>query len=571
MLLHIHLKNYLTMDNISINLKSGLTCLTGETGAGKSILIDAIAYTLGAKCDKQVIQANKQQCILSLTFETNCKNNINSFLKMNNFPESEGICIIRRTIPTEGRSRYFLNDIPCSQNTIKLLAPNLIQISGQFQQQSILQKKHHIWLDAHLKNKTLLHDVKELYRKWRISEKDLSEQLQLIQQQKQQQSLLNYQLQELEEFAPCDTEYQDLYQRQKTIQNIAQTSQQLTECQQLLGGETQSSCLESLSKAVNILEKLNLNHYQQETRTSLTQSIHSMQQAQIELENASLEIQKIQQKITHKDYSDINLVERRLDQYYSFARKHQIQPTEIFAKLSALRQQLKLQQTNTNILQELTKDRDNNKKIFMQNATKLSAERKKSAVKLQKQLNDYMQQLAMPFSSCNISVNHDENNPSETGVDQVQIQIKTNPAQPFLPLNKVASGGELSRIVLALTVIYTKSHSTPTLIFDEIDTGIGGNTAMVVAKLIQELSEHTQVLCITHLAQVAAHATEQMKIEKNLNKHNIISNTLCTLDEQGRIKEIARMIGGDKSLNTAQQHAEKLLQAGNKNNHKQVK
>lgn len=583
MLQQIQLKNYIAIEQQELNFTSGLICFTGETGAGKSIWINAIAIACGQRCDKRIIRPGAKQCSICISFDVSQLKSAQQWLQQHGFtdepsdapgdapsntsgdldentptniysdqpiaaaahtqPEATApmLCVIRRSINQQGRSRYYINDTACTLASIKQLAPQLMQMHTQHVSFSMQQPKQQLhWLDYQLdlKNRQIQQKTADYFHVWQKTERELIHVKQQQQSLQQQHALLHYQLQELKTFSPKPNEWETLHQQQRALQQHSETQHAYQVALEQLQQSETANCLQLLHTSLKALKNSPLNQ-----EKTLQNICHSLEQAQIEIEEACSDLQALQQA------DDTSLaqpqIEQRLQAMHQLARKHQVKPEELAQQLSHIEQRLQQSDQLQQQLQQLEETCEQQKNNYMQTAQKLSLARQRIAKILQKKLSDYMQQLAMPKSYAEIQVHSDPQHPHATGLDQVQINISTNPQQPAQALHKVASGGELSRIALAMAVINADRQISPCLIFDEIDSGIGGQTGHVVGKLLQRTSQKRQVVCITHLTQVAHLAQQHIQVSKNINsQNNQVNMRAKILTKTQRKAELARMVGG---------------------------
>ncbi len=529
-----------------------MTAITGETGAGKSIVIDALDIALGERADPKLIRAGTNRCEINLIFNVKHIPLAKNWLQENMIDIDDDECIIRRLILREGRSRAFINGSSVTLQQLRDLALLLVQIHGQHQHHALIRKdEQRLIIDRFLQNQSLLTTVQHAFQEWQQVKRNIHDLLQGNSDHLSEQSLLTYQAEELAALNLADGEWEQLNQEQKQLAHAEQLLQQLQCSLDCLSDNPDISVVHLLNQAQAALQSVQNFHQ------SIDSCYECLTNALIHVEEAISEIKQVSSSISI-DSDRLQQTDQRLKQLYDISRKYQTSPENLIE----LQQQIntkrdKLMQKNQNM--DLLKAQEKTlRQHFMDAAKKLSQQRQKAANKLEKQITKSMQMLGMPEGKLRILVETNHDNPHAYGIDQVEFQTTTNPGQPLQSLAKVASGGELSRISLAIQVITAQCDNTPTLIFDEVDVGIGGATAEIVGKLLRQLGKTTQILCITHLGQVAAQGQQQVKIEKYKEAKQTMSK-LTLLSNEQRINEIARMIGGVKITQQTLAHAQELL------------
>ena len=551
MLVHLSIKNYAIVDHLDLELMSGMSVITGETGAGKSIMLDALGLSLGDRCDSSVVRQGADKADILATFELADIPEAKQWLIDHDLANEE-VCILRRVINQDGRSRGYINGTPCPLSHLKELGEWLIDIHSQHEHQSLLKTDtHRALLDNYAGNTLLVEEVRLVAQQWRQTEQKLKQLSGDSEEQQAKQQLLSYQLDELEKLALSDNEVEQLEEEQR---NLSQADTILSACQQVLDAcsNDDTNIISTLSMSIRRLMSF------KEPVEGLSEAISLFNNAQIQLEEA---IDEVHHFVDHfeADPSRQQQVEERLDTIYSLARKHHVQPIELIALTTKLQQELASIHADDEQLVILADELALLVGKYQQLATKLSAERKKAAEKLAKAVQKEMQTLGMPGGQFTISLKPLISlDPTPHGLESIEFLVSANPGQPLRALNKVASGGELSRISLAIQVITAQTSRVPTLVFDEVDVGIGGPTAEIVGKLLRTLGEKGQVLTVTHLPQVAAQGHQHLFVHKERHK-NSTQTAVSLLTKQQRIEEVARMLGGVDLTKESLAHAEKLL------------
>lgn len=551
MLLHLSIQNYAIVEHLDLDLMSGMTVITGETGAGKSIMLDALGLALGDRCDSSVVRQGADKADILATFDLATIPEAKAWLVEHDLVNDD-LCILRRVINHDGRSRGYINGTPCPLSHLKLLGELLIDIHSQHEHQSLLKlETHRQLLDDFAGTRALAEQVKQLAQQWKQTQLTLQRLSSNSEEQQAKQQLLSYQLEELEKLALVDNEVEQLEAEQR---NLSQADTIISACQQVLDtcSNDEANVISALSMSVRRLTGF------KEPIDGLTEATSLLSNAQIQLEEAIAEINRF---VDHFDVDPLRQqqVEERLDTIYSLARKHHIQPTELADLTQRLQEELASIEAGDEKLDELVNSLGALAEEYQVVADKLSSQRKKAAVKLAKAVQQEMQTLGMPGGQFTIELTRVDSKELQLyGLETIEFLVSGNPGQPVRPLNKVASGGELSRISLAIQVITAQTSRVPTLVFDEVDVGIGGPTAEIVGKLLRKLGEKGQVLTVTHLPQVAAQGHHHLFVHKARTK-NSTQTAVTALDKQQRVEELARMLGGVDLTKESLAHAEKML------------
>lgn len=555
MLNQLTVQHFAIVQFLELEFSGGMTTITGETGAGKSIAIDALGLCLGSRADANMVRVGTDKAEISARFTLSDTPNAKQWL-VNNDLENEddnNECLLRRTINKEGRSRAYINGTPIPLSQLKSLGQLLVNIHGQHAHQSLLKSDIQLSIiDEYAAHHQLLQKVKDTYQGWHFLNKQLKQQ-QLNQQEKvARKQLLEYQIQELDEFSLGEEEFEQIETEHKRLANSGSL---VESCQmsltQLSEGE-EFDALTLLRSSVSTLEK------QLENDKNLENIITTLQEAVIQIEDANDELRHFSENL-ELDPEQFQLLETRMSDALTLARKHQVQPELLFAHHQKLNKEFKQLSSGELQIEQLTADLKAAEDNYYQHAKKLSQSRSRYAKELSKKITKSIQSLNMQEGIFHIELiesNHKALSP--LGLDNIEFQVKTNAGQTLQNLVKVASGGELSRIGLAMQVIISQRVATPTLIFDEVDVGISGATASVVGKLLRSLGESTQIFCVTHLPQVAGNGHQQMYVDKQSNGKNT-NTTMVKLTEKDRLNELARLLGGDSITAHTLANAQELL------------
>lgn len=550
MLTGIHIKDFAIVESLDLDCHPGMTVITGETGAGKSIMLDALGLVLGDRADAQSVRPGAERCDISASFDLSALPAAQHYLQEQALSDDEE-CILRRTISREGRSKSYINQHPVTLTQLKTFGEFIIQIHSQHAQQLLLRPEHQRqWLDQYAHVNKLLSKVSELATLYHQKEKAL-EQLRAQVGNPDQLALFQYQLQELDELDCKPGEFESLESAFKLASKAEQTLDHLQAARDLLD-EQDPNIISLLNQAMRSLSGIKIES------NELTSIHECLQQAQIQCEEASAQLQDYQASLD-ADPQTLQKMESRLDKIHALARKHHCEPEQLVDQHLRLKEKLFTLQNSEDATQALEQAMRQLLQEYRETAAELTQKRQAAAKTFAKKIEQHIHQLGMPKGQVEIQVTPDlQADPCQTGQDKIEFLVRTNPGLPLSPLAKVASGGELSRISLAIQVITAQKEQTATLIFDEVDVGIGGSTAAIVGRLLRELGQHTQVICVTHQPQVAACGHQHLRVEKISQKGQTTSH-ISSLTPKQRIDEIARMLGGLTITETTTAHAEALM------------
>ncbi len=553
MLRNIHIHHLAVVDELNLDLQPGMTVLTGETGAGKSILIDALSLALGDRADSGVIRAGQARADISANFDLNGLVNIHDWLSKQEL-DDDGQCLIRRTVNRDGPSRGYINGRPVPMQSLRELGEMLVDIHGQHAHQSLLRRgAQRQALDAYAGHQKLIDGVASQYRHWRNLRERLDELTSSRTQREDRLELLHYQVQELQELALNGDELTALEEEHDRLANLNQLREGSQQVLQLLIENEDSALADSLERAANELERLlgfdaRLGNIMQTVRDAAIQTSEAGHELRDYLEGLSLDPERLRE------------IDQRLGLIHDLSRKHQVSAAE----LPALQQQLENELAtlkNADVALDVTaRELAATETAYRRAADKLRASRQRAAKKLAKAVSENMRQLGMKDGRFEIVLETQENY-SANGLERVEFLVSANPGQPPQALAKVASGGELARISLAIQVITVGTSSIPTLIFDEVDVGIGGGIAEIVGRLLRNLGHERQVLCVTHQPQVASLAHQHLQVHKQSNK-KATTTEVSSLTAAARVAEIARMLGGLEITRQTLSHAQEMIERG---------
>jgi DNA repair protein RecN (Recombination protein N) len=556
MLTHLTVDNYAIAEHIEAEFTAGMTVLTGETGAGKSILLDALGLALGDRADASVVRAGAERADINAAFDVSKIKEAQAWLETRDLLAGDE-CLLRRTITSEGRSRGFINGQPATLHDLKAIGELLIDIYSQHAHQSLLQRaQQRKLLDAYAGTEALADAVKTLAQEYMHN----AEQLDRLSNQRDEVTarvqLLSYQVAELDKLDLGTDEIDTLENERRTLANGEQI-QRNSQHALALCREGEINVVNILNQALKSLGDLDGK------QSALIQAEDMLNSALIQVEEASHELQHYVDGF-ELDPQRLIEVEARLDAIYDIARKHRVQPQQLFDLHAQLRAELQGVAGSGERIEQLQAELKILRTNYDKQANELSKRRQLAAQKLQKQIEKQLQALAMGGCHFNVALNLREtaaremSAPHVHGNEEVEFLISTNPGTPPQPLNRIASGGELSRISLAIQVITAQTSAIPTLVFDEVDVGIGGATAEVVGNLLRELGSRGQVFCVTHQPQVASKGHQHFSVEKIAEKKTVRTQ-LRKLNESEKIGEIARMLGGITITEQSRAHAKEML------------
>ncbi|RYJ63735.1 DNA repair protein RecN [Pseudomonas songnenensis] len=552
MLVHLSVHNYAIVEHLDLELKRGMSVISGETGAGKSIMLDALGLTLGDRADSSVVRTGADKADILASFDLDDIPDARAWLAERDM-DNDGPCILRRVITAEGRSRGYINGTPCPQGDLKALGELLIDIHGQHEHQSLLKTDtHRRLLDEFSGSQELARQVQLAAQRWRQTRQTLERLSNSGDEQRARHQLLSYQLEELENLALGESELEQLEQEHK---NLANAEQLLGACRQVMELCSESDAGNVLSALTSSLQRL--TGFQNQPQ-ALSEAVNLLASAQIQVEEAIGELNRF---VDHFDADPERqqTLEERLDTIYTLARKHRVQPSELPSLHLQLLEELEGLNADDEAVERLGEELAAYARHYEEKAGELSRMRQVAADQLASAVEVEIQRLGMPGGRFSVQLKPAaEGELMPYGLEQVEFLVSANPGQPLRPLAKVASGGELSRISLAIQVITAQTSRVPTLVFDEVDVGIGGPTAEIVGQLLRRLGERGQVLTVTHLPQVAAQGHHHLFVHKARGADET-RTAVTELDQAGRVEEIARMLGGVDLTEQSLAHARQMV------------
>jgi len=553
MLSHLSILNFTLVERLDLDLKAGMTVITGETGAGKSVLLEALGQALGDRADASRVRLGCKRADISATFELDDNPRAQHWLAQNDLaqPDTPNQCLLRRTLTCEGRSKAYINGYPATLTQLRELGDMLMDIHSQHEHQSLLVKDNHRrLLDEYAGNGPLTQQVKHAYLAWQ----ELAEQLQHRRDNADEISaryqLVHYQVEELDQLAIEADEIGNLEQEQRELtsaEDLLQASAQVLE----LCNDEEQGLQTGINRALQVLRKLNSKP------AALAEAEQLLAEAEIQLTEAQHSLEHFGDSFS-LDPDRLMWVEERLSNIYEVARKHRVAPEALQQTHQTLAHELASLTGSDEQLEAMAHEVAQLEQVYRNKAGELSGKRNKAATSLSKKVNGHFKTLAMEHAKLTVECKPRQQRPSVHGLEDVELLISTNPGQPPAPLAKVASGGELSRVSLAIQVVVAERSAIASLVFDEVDVGIGGATADTVGRLLRQLASRGQILCVTHLAQVASKGHQHLRVEKTSSSKSA-ETTLVELTEQDKIEELARMLGGATVTDESRAHAQQML------------
>ncbi|MGL9750831.1 MAG: DNA repair protein RecN [Symbiopectobacterium sp.] len=553
MLAQLTISHFAIVRELEIDFQSGMSVITGETGAGKSIAIDALGLCLGNRSDASMVRPGAQRADICARFALSDTPEAKAWLEQNQLDDSNE-CLLRRVINADGRSRGFINGTTVPLSQLRELGQHLIQLHGQHAHQLLLkpEQQRHL-LDAYADEPQLLAAMQQIWQQWHQSCRDLAQLQQANIEREARRELLQYQLKELKEFAPLSGEYEQIDVEYKRLANSGQLLSLSQQTLQLLSENDDQNIISMLHSAKHQLGELVTMD------EKLGSVVNMLEEASIQISEASDELRHYSEQ-TDLDPTRLYELEQRLSRQMALARKHHVAPENLpafYQQLLDEQQQLTEQESNHTTLSLAVSEYHQQ---ALHAAEQLHARRQHHAHELSQLITAQMHELAMPHGHFSIEVEFSPERLTAYGADSIAFLVTTNPGQPHQALAKIASGGELSRIALIIQVITARKIDTPALIFDEVDVGISGQTAAIVGKMLRQLGTSTQVMCVTHLPQVAGCGHQHFFVSKHTD--GAATETLMQpLDKRARLQELARLLGGSAVTKNTLANAKELLAA----------
>ena len=550
MLKHLYIKNFTLIDELDIELYQGFSVITGETGAGKSIILGALGLLLGQRADSKAIKQGAEKCVIEAHFDLS-RYGMTDFFEENEIEYDAADCIVRRELTASGKSRAFINDTPVQLSLLKELGEQLVDIHSQHQ--NLLLNKQDFQLNV---VDIIAGDEKEqqlyqqAYTQYHATEKELSALKESIEQNRQNADFLQFQFEELTQANLAEGEQEELEQKSETMSHSEEIKSALYEADNALSAE-QTGVVESLRTALSAMRQI------EKVLPDASELVERLDSSYIELKDIA---QEISSQMEHVDFdpAELDAINNRLDKLYDLEKKYHVETVEeLIAKRDELKIQLGRIENSDEALAELQQKLAAQLAQAQKAAEALTKLRTKAAKQIEKEMQGRLMPLGMPNVRFSIEMTQEPLNVS--GQDKVAFLFSANTSTPLQPISQVASGGEIARVMLSLKAMISGAVKLPTIIFDEIDTGVSGKTAEKMAEIMQEMGHHErQVISITHLPQIAALGSAHYKVEKEETAKGTISR-MRKLSDDERVLEIAQMLSGSNVSEAAISNAKQLL------------
>ena len=550
MLKHLYIKNFTLIDELDISLYEGFSVITGETGAGKSIILGAIALLLGQRADSKTIKQGAEKCVIEANFDL-ARYHMQQFFDENDIEYDAGDCIIRRELTSAGKSRAFINDTPVALSMLKELGDQLMDVHSQHQ--NLLLNKQDFQLevvDIIADDEMQLSKYQSTYNEYIKVEKKLGEMMLAIERNRENRDFLKFQYEELENAKLLEGEQEELEQRSETMEHSEDIKSALYTTDNALSAE-QVGVIQSLRSSLSALRSI------ESVYPEVSELIERIDSSYIDLKDISQEISGLLESVDF-DPAELDQVNSRLDRIYELEKKYHVDTVEeLISKREELHRQLEAIDNGDESLDVLKARRNELEAQAHKEADALTKLRTKSAKTIEAEMQKRLIPLGMPHVRFSIELTSTEL--GANGTDKVSFLFSANTSTPLQPVSQVASGGEIARVMLSLKAMISGAVKLPTIIFDEIDTGVSGKTAEMMAQIMKEMGSHgRQVISITHLPQIAALGSVHYKVEKNETANGTTSK-MRQLNDEERVREIAQMLSGSDVSEAAIQNAKELL------------
>lgn len=546
MLANISIKNIVLIDHLEIDFKQGLSVLTGETGAGKSVLLDSLGLVLGARANGKLVRSGQEKATVSANFELSKDHPVLNILEESDI-DVDGALILRRSLTKEGKSKAFVNDDPVSVSLLKKIGELLVEIHGQYDTHSLLNPQTHLFLlDSYAAHSDLVENVRNCWEKFNHKKKSLQQAYTEIDAARREEDFYRESLEDLDALSPQEGEEDKLTALRTRLMRKEQISKSIIEAQESLGDLEMAA--DKVWRALSGLADEGKD------------ATHAMQSVNAEIEEVSAAITNLSLDLESSEYS-LEEIDDRLFSLKAQARKHSCNIDDLPAKREEISELLAGIENKDEYLAKLIKEVESLQEQYKKQAEKLSSSRQKAAKKLAVEIMKELPPLKLEKARFEIScLDKEEDQWNANGMNNVQFLVATNSGSEAGPLHKIASGGEMARLMLALKVVLSKVDETKTLVFDEVDSGVGGATAAAVGERLAKLAQEKQVMVVTHSPQVAAQAQNHWIVSKSGNDV-VTTNVVLLNEEKLRQEEIARMISGASVTKEARAAASKLLEA----------
>ncbi len=551
MLTEIAIRDFAIVDHLELELADGMTAITGETGAGKSILLGALGLCLGERADAGSVRHGAERADLCARFDIAALPEARAWLTARELPDDD--CLLRRVVSASGRSKAWINGQPATVADLKALGERLIEIHGQHAHQALLREETHLrLLDDFAGHREAVSEMAETFRTWQAARRKLRRLAEDGDELAARRQLVRYQVEELDQLALVEGELKTLEEEQEELAHAEERLREAQFAAECCDGD-EGGAMTLLTQAVSRLSALPGSD-----RGRLAEALAMLGEARIQVEEAARELHHFAEG-TELDPERLAWVEQRLGEVHRLARKHHVMPEELAALHQRLQAELAQLEGGEENLEALEVEVDTLRERWRGQARQVGEARRQAATCFGQAVQEQLAFLAMGKARFEIEI-IERDTPAAEGLEGARFLISANPGQPARPLAKVASGGELSRISLAIQVVAARHSTIPSLVFDEVDVGVSGATAEIVGQLLRRLGEQGQVMTVTHLPQVAAQAHRHLHIEKQAEQETTLTR-MALLDEAGRVGELARMLGGVNLSERTLAHAREMLDA----------
>ena len=542
MLRTLHIRNFALVDSLDISFETGLTVITGESGAGKSILLGALGMVMGQRAESTAVRPGADRAEITAELNLSGHKLSQKFLEDNSLEDSDqpDRCLLRRSISNDGRSRAFINSVPVTLQLLRQLTVDLIELHGQDENQRLTNRDCQLSLiDDFGVDRKLLESCRKAFRNWRDTENKLIDLKNTLDVNKDKAELLRYQIEELEILRLTEGEFSALSASQKRLAQLENLRQTITEIRDALEAK------EKLKTSERLLNEIEDDHQYLLTARENIQAANGL------LDDTSKDLRSYFESL-EDDPAQLKDIEDRLALIFDLARKHRLDPELLINQLQELQSELETISLDQSTYEELEKQVREEEQTYMGLGKRISSERKKIAKEFAKEVSACIHTLGIKDGELIVNFSPTKN---QSGLENVEFQIITNPKYPSAPLGKIASGGERSRISLAICMVTSAKTELPSLVLDEADVGVGGTNADVIGRLLRNLADHAQVICVTHAPQVAALGQAHLRVQKDQKQDTMIG----ALNNEDRIEEIARMLAGSGVTTESRDYAKTLL------------
>ena len=552
MLSLIRIRNYAVIDEVELEFDTGFSVMTGETGAGKSILVDALGLALGDRADAGTVRQGADRAEISVSFDCPDAHPATEWLREHGLDEEQH-CVIRRVISAEGRSRAFINSHPATLQDSRALGELLVDIHGQHSHQALLHEDtQRQILDLHGGHQELAMIVAKHFDTWQTLEQDLQARRQGGEDREARLELLRFQMAELESLAPEEGELEPLNAERSRLMHVDQLANGLNAALIQIYEADAGSAYALVAEAAEALQRLT------ELDPGLVTPSGLVAEAEIQLSEAAADLARYRDRL-EPDPERLEWIENRLSRIHELARKHKVEEEALASVYDRLQSRVEELETSGESLELLAERVQTATDAYFKSAGELLEARAASGQKLAELVSTHLHELGLPHGRFRVDLTQKTREHADAhGLDSIEFQVSLNPGQAFGPLSRVASGGELSRVSLALEVVGTGTRSAQTMVFDEVDSGIGGGVAEIVGRRLAELATNRQVLCVTHLAQVASQGRHHYRVVK-LTDGKTARTNVRELSAEDRVEELSRMLGGVEITARARAHAEEMI------------